>query len=197
MDVKEEMKKAFKKLETVERVRGGYGESRIETDYPAPIKRQFIIYENFGMSLEESYFWMKDMLIDAGFGDFDKITDTFTASEQSGLFGSAQQRLGIQQDKAASYLALIGRMVKEMFQIVRDIRLLEERENMYQQAAKGDDGAEKALKGAWVDFIDNGPQGLRASSVYGMASQLGYTVLPDLFFAAKPNLKREQVTDYV
>lgn len=168
-----------------------------ETLYPQPIVRHFLVYESFGSSIEESYFWTKDFLQSLGYTEFEKVVDTFTASEQSAFFGSAQQRLGIQQDKAAQYLATIGKMTKELFQIVRDIKLLEEREDMYKLASTGDDGAEKALKGVWIDFIDNGPQGIKASSVYGLASQIGYTVLPDLFFAAPANLKKEEVSDYV
>jgi len=198
MDTKEMIKKTFGKLEKLELLKGQISDKDlIETNYPESLKRHFFVYESFGSSIEESYFWMKDYLYDFGFIEFDKIVDTYTASEQSAFFGSAQQRLGLQQDKAAQYLATIGKMVREMFQIVRDIKLLEEREEMYKLAAAGDDGAEKALKGVWIDFVDNGPQGLKASSVYGMASQLGYNVLPDLFFAADPNLKKEEVSDYV
>lgn len=186
-------------IEKIEQVRGSYHPKQlIETNYPKPFKRKFLVYENFGLSIEESYFWVKDFLETLGFTQFDKLVDTFTASEQSAMFGSAQQRLSIQQDKAAQYLATVGQMTKQLFQIVREIQLLEERETLYKNALeKKDDGAEKALKGIWIDFVDNGPQGLKAGSVYGLASQLGYTVLPDLFFAAPAALKQEEVEKYV
>ncbi|MBS3115893.1 hypothetical protein J4482_04730 [Candidatus Woesearchaeota archaeon] len=186
------------KVEMIEAARGSIKDSAMEeTAYPKPLIRHFLVYESFGSSIEESYFWMKDMLHDLGYTEFEKIVDTFTASEQSAFFGSAQQRLGIQQDKAVQYLATIGKMTKELFQIVRDIKLLEEREDMYKLASAEDDGAEKALKGVWIDFIDNGPQGIKASSVYGLASQIGFTVLPDLFFAAPANIKQAEVSNYV
>ncbi|MBN2421181.1 hypothetical protein JXB27_02785, partial [Candidatus Woesearchaeota archaeon] len=198
VDIKKEIKDAFGELEKIEMVRGGFKESElVETKYPKPAKRMFMIHEYFGMSIEECYFWFKDMLGELGYGDFVKIVDTFTASEQSAFFGSSQERLGRQQDKAASYLGLIGNMVKQMFQIVRDIKLLEEREVLYQKAAAGDIGAEKSLKGVWIDFIDNGPAGVKASSVYGLSQQIGYTVLPDLFFQAKANLQQDEITKYV
>lgn len=198
VDLKKEMKDAFGDLEKIEAIRGAFKPNElIETKYPKSAKRMFLIHEHFGMSIEEAYFWFKDMLADMGVGEFVKVVDTFTAAEQSSMFSSSQQRLGIQQDKVAGYLGIIGKMTKEMFQIVRDIKLLEEREVLYDKSEKGDDGAEKALKGVWIDFIDNGPGGIKASSVYGLAQQLGYTVLPDLFFSAKPNLKQEEVTNYV
>jgi len=197
-EIRKLIKEKFKEVEKIEAVKGEIKPDQlVETNYPEPIKRKFLVFESFGTSIEESYFWTKDMLAELGFIDIDKIVDTFTASEQSAFFGSAQQRLGIQQDKVTAYLATIGRMVKEMFQIVRDIKLLEERDNLYKLAATGDDGAEKSLKGVWIDFVDNGPGQLKASSVYGLASQIGYTVLPDLFFAAPVNIQKENVSSYV
>ena len=205
VDVKELIKKDFKALEKIELVRGKFkDEEAAETKYPKPSKRHLLIYENFGLSIEESYFWIRDFLAENGFPIVDKIVDTFTASEQSSFFGSSQQKLSIQQDRISSYLATIGKMVKEMFQVVREIKLLEEREELYKLAAgnaekgiKPDDGAEKTLKGTWIDFIDNGPQGVKASSIYGLASQLGYGSLPDLFFAAPPAMKQKDVSKYV
>ncbi len=199
VDIKKIIKEKFKDIEKIEAIRGETKESQlIETQYPKPVKRHFLVYENFGLSIEESYFWIKDMLEQLGFVDIEKIVDTFTASEQSSFFGSAQQRLGLQQDRATSYLATIGKMVKEMFQIVREIQLLDERERLYKKAHEDkDDGAEKALKGVWIDFIDNGPGQLKASSVYGLATQIGYTILPDLFFSAPAALKQEEVSPYV
>jgi hypothetical protein len=169
----------------------------VETKYPKSIKRKYLLYENFGLGVEENYYAIKDSLVDMGFTDIEKIVDTFTASEQSGLFGTAQQRLSIQQGQVSQYLATIGKMVRELFQIVREIKLKEERETLYDKAKAGDDGAEKALKGVWIDFVDNGPGGLKASSVYGLSQQLGYTVLPDLFFAAPANIQQTDVSTYV
>ncbi len=197
-DIKKLIRETFKDVEKIEAIRGEYKPKQLqETNYPKPLKRHFFVYQNFGMSLEEHYFWIKDTLEEFGFIDIEKIVDTFTASEQSAFFGSAQQRLGIQQDKASSYLAVIGKMVKELFQIVRDIKLLEEREVLYKKSKKGDDAAEKTLKGVWIDFVDNGPGQLKASSVYGLAAQIGYNILPDLFFSAPAALKLDDVGAYV
>ena len=203
--VKEQIKNKFKNVEKIEAVKGEYRQSElVETNYPQSLRRHFLVYENFGATLEESYFWILDNLRDWGYPEVEKIVDTFTASEQSTFFGSAQQRLGIQQDRVSNYLATIGKMVKELFQIVRDIQLLDERNEIYKKAAGNkeknippDDGAEKALKGIWIDFVDNGPGQLKASSVYGLASQIGYTVLPDLFFSAPANLQTSDIGRYI
>lgn len=199
-DIKKQIQEKFKDVEKIEAVRGTINpKDFVESKpyYPKPLRRRFLVFESFGASIEEGYFWMKDVLGELGYVEVDKIIDTFTASEQSAFWGSAQQRMGLQQDKAATYLATIGKMVKELFQIVRDIRLLEERETLYVKAAAGDDGAEKSLKGAWIDFVDNGPQGVKASSVYGLASQLGYNTLPEIFFGAPAALKQEEITPYI
>jgi len=88
-------------------------------------------------------------------------------------------------------------MTKQLFQVVREIKLLEEREILYKLAEKGDDGAKKSLKGVWIDFVDNGTQGIKASSVYGLSQQIGYTALPDIFFGGPAALKQENVSNYV
>ena len=61
----------------------------------------------------------------------DKITDTFSASENSSFFGTSQQRVGLQQDKVSQYLATIGKMIKELFQLVRELRIIDERLGYY------------------------------------------------------------------
>jgi len=137
------------------------------------------------------------MLASLGFTIHEKIVDTFAASEQSAMFGSSAQRLAAQQDKVAQYLGTIGQMTRQLFQIVRDIRLTKERELLYVRSKGGDYSADKSLKSSWVDLIDNGPQGIKASSIYGMATQLGYTTLPDLFFNTKPDMQADEVDSYV
>ena len=108
------------------------------TGYPQPAKRYRFVLENFSQAMEEVYWWiLTNMRTDHGFYRFDKITDVFTAAEASALFGQTEQRLSIQQDKASSFLAIIGKMVKEVFQLVREIRILNERLSHYEDSNKG------------------------------------------------------------
>jgi hypothetical protein len=165
------------------------------TNFPKPYKRWRLMFEVFNQAIEEVYFWtIDDLKEECGFIEFDKITDVFAASEQSAFFGVSQQRLGLQQDKVTQFLATIGKMVKDLFQLVRELRILDERLQIYGQSYEGDEPSEISLKGYWIDLVEGGAK--NPASVYGMSRELGFATLPDLFFAA-PYMKSEKVKDYV
>ena len=152
----------------------------LRTGYPKPIHRYRLIYESSTNSIEEMYFWMLGHLKqDMGFPEIEKITDVYTASESSAVWGNMQQRLAIQQDRASQYLASIGKMVKELFQLVRELRILEERKELYENW-KDSHSADVTLKGLFIDMVEGGSK--NPTSVYGLAQQVGFTILPDLFF---------------
>ena len=157
-----------------------------KTGYPAPELRHRIIYEAQNAYIEEAYFWMIDHLMhDWSFTDLHKLTDVFAASTQSAFFGVSEQRLGLQQEKASAYLKGISEMLKALFQIVREIRIINERLSYYndtfQRPLKGAArGSEITLKGVWVYHVEMGVK--NAASVYGLAQTVGFTILPDLFF---------------
>jgi hypothetical protein len=159
-----------------------------KTGYPNPAFKKKIVFEGINAYIEEAYFWIIDHLRhDWSFTTFDKITDVFAASAQSAFFGVSEQRLAIQQDKAAQYLRGISDMVKALFQIVRELRIIDERLHYYndtfQKSRVGEQtarGSEITLKGIWVDQVEGGVK--NAASVYGLAQTVGFTILPDLFF---------------
>lgn len=160
-----------------------------KTGYPNPSKRYRFILARQDVSVEQVYFWFLDSIRhDWGVHDFDKIIDVFAASEQSAFFGASQQRIGIQQDKVSTFLAAIGKMVKELFQFVRELRILDERLSFYEDSFSKDsktrNSAEISLKGIWVDLVEGGAK--TPSSVFGMAREVGFTILPDLFFSVHP-----------
>ena len=100
----------------------------VPTGFPTPKKRLRLLWETFNLSVEEVYFWIHTYLTqDWGYPHVIKTKDIFTASEHSSFFGTSQQRLGAQQDKVSQFLAVIGKMVKELFQIVRELRIIDER----------------------------------------------------------------------
>ena len=103
----------------------------------------------------------------------------FSASEQSAFWGAAQQRLSIQQDRVSQYMAAIGKMIKDLFQLVRELRIIDERLEIYQNWEKSK-SADVTLKGLYVDLVEGASK--NPSSVYGLAQQVGFTILPDLFF---------------
>jgi hypothetical protein len=128
-----------------------------------------------------------------GYPDIIKITDIFTSAEHSAFFGVAQQRVGLQQDKVSQFLQTIGKMVRELFQIVREIRILKERLSYYKDSydteSKSRPSAEITLKGTFIDMVEGG--GKNPGSVYGMARELQFTTLPDLFFSVHPASSKE------
>src|SRR3989338_6114607 len=179
----------FKEEEEIELGRDNAGQYITgKTGYPKPVKRYRIIYQVFNQSIEETYFWLLEHFRhDQGFHDIIKITDTFTASEHSAFFGSAQQRIGLQQDKVSQFLATIGKMIKELFQLVRELRILDERLGYYADsytASRSSESAEITLKGIWVDLVEQGAK--NPGSVYGMAREVQFTTFSHLFFSTHP-----------
>ena len=195
----------FPKCDEIEMARGRKP-VKVENT-PKPVRRMRMVYQTFNQSVEEVYFFLlQNIRDDFGFYKATKITDIFTASEQSAFWGQAQQRLSIQQGQVSNYMATIGKLTKELFQIVRELRILEERLDLYTASTKAieksdsvfnrktSQAAEIVLRSYWVDLKDGGVKS--PGSVYGLSSTLGYTALPDLFFAAPPMTKTE-VDKYV
>ena len=159
-----------------------------KTGFPSPDYFYRLNIEAINLPIEEAYFWAIDELrYGWSFNKFLKITDIMAASEQSSFFGVSEQRLGLQQDKAAQFLRGISEMLKALFQIVRELRIIDERLGYYTHTfnrVKGRDeeaaGSEITLKGIWVDQVEGGVK--NAASVYGLSQTVGFTVLPDLFF---------------
>lgn len=170
----------------------------VMTDYPESLTRHYLGMESWHQSIEEHYYLCLNLLSDFGFPIIDKVTDVFTASEHSSFYGAAAQRLGLSQDKVAQYLATIGKMVKDLFQLVRELRWIDERLEIYKGAVgeRGKDGkftkqpekgSELTLKGMWIDLVDGVVGGQRTgSNLFVMAQQLQFTALPDLFFSIHP-----------
>jgi hypothetical protein len=163
------------------------------TGFPEPAYRYRLVLESINQYIEDAYFWILDELkYDWGYNTFHKISDVFAASEQSAFFGVSEQRLGLQQDKAGQYLKGISEMTKALFQIVRELRIIDERLGYYDNSfsRKSDEegvGSDITLKGVWIDQVEGGTK--NAASVYGLAQTVGFTVLPDLFFRVRADDK--------
>ena len=171
--------------------------TKTKTGFPKPARRYRLHYEGYNISIEEPYFWNLHYLrYFGGFARIDKITDVFAAAENSAFFGANQQRLGLQQDKVSQFLATIGKMVRELFQLVREMRILDERMSYYVDSFTSSPSAASAeitLKGIWVDLVEQGAK--NPASVYGMAREVQFTTLPDLFFSTHP--KKQEDVDIV
>ncbi len=172
------------------------------TGFPKSAKTQRILWENYDMSIEEPYYWILDVLRDNGF-QVHKLEDSFAAAENSAVFGHTQQRLGAQQDRVSQLLATSGKMIKELFQMLRELRILDERLAYYNEAEehtkkpleKRGRASEITLKGIFVDLVQGG--GKSPGSVYGMSSSLEYITLPDLFFDAPPFATAEELEEHI
>ncbi len=186
------------KEEEREVIKGSYG----TTGFPDPLKYYHMYYEVYDLSIEEPYFWilytMKEYM-----QIVEKLEDSFAAAENSAFFGVTQQRLGAQQDKISQFLATTGKMIKELFQMVRELRIIDERMEYYEEVEKQfskpvdqrSKGAEITLKGMFVDLVQGG--GKSAASVYGMARELEFITLPDLFFDAPPFKNSNELDDHI
>ncbi|MDP3733677.1 MAG: hypothetical protein Q8R37_00440, partial [Nanoarchaeota archaeon] len=173
-----------------------------KTGFPDPQKSYTLMMEIPDLSLEEPYFWILDQLR-AFMPIIEKLEDSFAAAENSAFFGVTQQRLSSQQDRVSQFLATTGKMIKELFQMVRELRIIDERLGYYNhvqeqlkkpigERQKGDD---ITLKGIFVDLVQGG--GKSAASVYGMARELEFITLPDLFFDAPPFKDQTEVENHV
>lgn len=187
---REKYKKYFEKWDEIEIQK----DQVMTVDYPKPLQRYRVVFENPQQSIEGIYFWSLDHLrYGLGVAVVDKITDLFSASENSAFFGVAQQRLGLWQDKVTGFLATIGKMVKDLFQLVREIRIIKERLSYYidsmNPASSTRESAEITLKGIFIDLVEGGAKS--PASVYGLARELQFTTLPDLFFAIHPSTVKE------
>jgi hypothetical protein len=153
----------------------------LDTFVPKPHKTFLLINEKYNENIEPTYFWvlgfMKD---DLKIGDVQKIVDTYSASEASAFAKSMGQSLSAIQDRVVATMKGVSQLVKELFQIVREVRVLKEKLDLYRSGEKGDDAAEISLKGQYVDLVEGGAQS--PSSVYSLATKVGFAILPDLFF---------------
>lgn len=186
-----------------EDIRQPYGRSSYEpTGFPKSKKFYRLSLERYDLSLEEPYYWILEFLRQ-GFQEVIKIEDSFAAAENSAFFGVTQQRIGAQQDKITQLLMASGKMIKELFQMVRELRIIDERMTYYEETdkelskplEKRGKSAEITLKGMFVDLVQQGAKS--AASVFGMARELEYITLPDLFFDAPPFKSTEELETYV
>ncbi len=170
----------------------------VRTNYPEPAKSLRIVYESFSLSMEETYFWILNQLkYDLQFPKVDKVTDIFSASENSSFFGQASQRLGIQQDKVQGVLASTGKMVKDLFALIRELRIIDERLDAYNAWDKDKSkSADATLKSIFVDLVENAGGQMKPTSVYGLAQTIGYATLPDYFFNTRI-FKKEDIDNIV
>jgi hypothetical protein len=172
------------------------------TGFPKPLKAYKFSLEMNDLSLEEPYFWILENFKE-NFKIIEKLEDSFAASENSAFFGVTQVRIGGQQDKISQFLATTGKMIKELFQMVRELRIIDERLGYYEESESQKErtmrerskNAEVTLKGLFIDLVQGGAKS--SASVFGMARELEFITLPDLFFDAPPFKNNNELDTYI
>jgi hypothetical protein len=150
-----------------------------------------LVMDSMQSGVEERYFSILRFLQGAppfGLGykasEIEKVKDIYTAGETSSYWGAVEQKKAAQIDKFQQLMANVGNMVKTLFQLIRELRIMEERLEYYDRSNKGEDAAEVALKSVWVDMVEGGAK--NPGSVTGLAANVGFVTLPDLFYAIHP-----------
>ena len=162
-----------------------------------------ISLDNMGDSIEKHYYHFQKFFTrhkDTSFGahavELLKLKDVFDASVSSSFHGQIGSKVSALQQQISGYLTQIGQLSKSLFPMVREIRLMDERLELYKKSfSKDKDEArqnEVALKSTWIEVVEQGMQ--NPNSVYSMATKLGFVTLPDLFFGINPqgNTPEEQ-----
>ncbi|MBW3012208.1 hypothetical protein KY311_03410, partial [Candidatus Woesearchaeota archaeon] len=157
----------------------------LKTYIGKPKKEFLLIDEKYNQNVEPAYFWVLGfMRDDLGIKDVQKLIDTYSASEASAFAKSMGQSLGAIQDRVTQNMRSIGQLLKELFQMVREIRILDEKVMLYEEGLKmgnvRENSAEITLKGQYIDLVEGGATS--PSSIYGLATKVGFSLLPDLFF---------------
>ena len=173
--------KQIEKKDDKERVLRAIDSADLKNFVGKPHKEFLLINEKYNENVEPTYFWVLGYLRDdLRIERVDKVLDTYSASEGSAFGKGMGQSLGALQDRVVATMKGIAQLVKELFQLVREMRVLEEKLDLYHSGEKGDDAAEISLKGQYIDLVEGGATS--PSSVYSLATKVGFALLPDLFF---------------
>jgi hypothetical protein len=168
----------------------------VPTEFPSPHRRFRLMLEYPKFNIEQSYYWFLRYFNESwGFEKVLKVVDTYSASVASSQFGNMMSRLSAQQNLASQYMKGVSEMVKGLFQIVREVRVIDERLQYYYDSDNDPKGikesslsSEIVLKGLWIDQVEGGAK--NPGSVYGLSQSIGFTILPDLFFRIQIKSRR-------
>ncbi len=181
----------------------------LEKFYGGHEKELTLIEEDYDGKIEPKYFWIIGfMRDDLGMKEILKILDTYSASEASGFYQKMGAGIGGLQDRVGNYMGTVGNLLKNFFKYMREMKILKSFLTLIEESNKimGDrkfvidlhsdfkNAAEIALKARWIDVVEGGTQ--NKGSVLGLAQQVGFGTLPQLFFHTHVR-KPEDVADAV
>jgi len=162
-----------------------------------PGRELFVGREHNGEQVEPPYFWVLSWLRDdlkVKKENIIKVTDTYSASDTSAFMIKAGQSLAGVQARITETLRMIGVLSKELFKFAYEMKILEERLSLIYDAEKfakdnpfkGDvnspplNYSEMTLKDRYINLVEGGAK--NPGSIYGLGSQVGFILVPDLFF---------------
>lgn len=154
----------------------------VHTSYPKPFTRHVLAFAdpNFAV-LEKAYKWVIGHITrDAGFTKTIKVTDLFGSSVGTDHWAIMMDRLRNMQRNISETMQTVGVLVKDLFPMIHELHIWEERLGWHKRVLEGDKAADLALKGTWTDLVDGGSE--NASSVFGLQQKVGFATIPDLFF---------------
>ena len=153
-----------------------------------------VIYDTFGQTLEPVYFWTLDFMRGiqpSGLGfDVSKVEEEFEASAGGSYFGELGARASAMQDRAMAILRQVNAVIKEVINLIYDLKEYEMRLEVYDHAdpkketnSSKRESAEHSLKSIWMDQVDV-KTGL--GSVNNLTrGDLQFVTLRDAFMQAK------------
>ena len=155
----------------------------IKTSYPSPAARHVlsIVDPNYSF-LEKSYLWLLDHITNAvGFTRAVKIIDSYGSSVGTDHWQIMFDRQRNVQRTITEILQSVGVLVKDIFPMIHELTMWDERLKWHEMSDNGLPAGDKALKGAWTDIVEGGPE--NQGSIFGLARNAGFVTLPDLFFS--------------
>src|SRR3989344_3848233 len=152
-----------------------------------PVKEHQIVYDSPTETLEPVYFWMLNFANTLFGSGVEKIVDNFASSPGSGHFLEQNQRKTFLQEQVMKTLGAINQVIRQIVNIVYDLKDFEIRLKHY-EAAKSEDKKEKefgilALKQIWMDNVDI-KRGVGSINQLTQGN-LQFTTLRDAFMVAK------------
>ena len=162
------------------------------TGKPGKIFR--LVNEKYGEQVEPAYFWLLGWFRDdLKAKEMIKVVDTFSASDTSVFMTKVGQSLAGVQTRISETLRTIGILTKELFKFAYEMKILEERMSLIYDGEKFSkenpftgnvnqpplNYAEMTLKDRYINLVEGGTK--NPGSVYGLGSQVGFILVPDLF----------------
>jgi hypothetical protein len=168
-----------------------------KTKNAGPVSSFKITYDTQQAQLEPIYYWLLDFVQDMGV-EVTKVTDNFMSSPGSGHFAEMGQRATRMQEEGMKILGGLNQVIKSSLNLIYDLKEFKMRLAHYDDASSEDpkrkEGGMLALKQIWLDNVD-----LKRGkgSIHGMASELGFTTIREVFMMANSvdDLKRMNKED--